>query len=226
MEVLNQKLAEHGQEITRIDEEITALETQIDELKSKYPKLLTPPSAAAKDYLETARNSEWWNDEVEVTGDVNDALILSNLTQREKLAERMTTAKLEAADLAFRLVKMTEKNSTSYERNNTAAIISEKEKAVIEAKEKMNASGSTQVHFALGGYRTDIQTNPSAALIASVAMMKATDVIGKRMSYKELTEQLKSEFKDGLDETTRNLVQKTYQDLTRKRDDLARQKDN
>ena len=226
---LDDKITARKQELQTINQQIDAIDTQIDELKLKYPKVITPPSAAAKDYLEQAVKSDWSNDDVEVTGEISEtatSLYLLNLTQREKLAERITELKLEVADLAFKLIKMNEMNSKEYDRNTVTSGIEEREKKVNEANKKMNDSDSTKVYFSFSSARSDFQKYPSAALLGSVALMKAEEVINKRMKYKDLVNQLKDEFNDGLDTQTREMIQTAYRDLVTQKDDLMRQKGN
>ena len=220
---LSEQLATRNKEVERLDGEIKEVTAQIEQMKVQYPKLLTPPSVEAKRLLEDGERSDWREDDVEITGDEKD-LKMKNVSKLERLQQKIEEEKIKAGELAFKMVSMTETNSTEYERGNIR-------QDILDIKEKVNATStemkefeSTEVYFSPGAYRTDPNANKNSALLHAVGLLKPTELYGKRISYKDLVETLKQEFKIDMDEQSQEMVRAAYKDLLKKQDELYRQK--
>ena len=220
---LNEQLTARNSEIERLDREIREVQGQIDDMKSRYPKLLVPAPAEAKRFIEMGEHSDWRNDDVEIRQD-GEALHLKNVSKLERLQSEIDKQKMEAGELAFKMVTMTEANSTTYARNEIQHDILERKQKVEAAGQEMKALDSSEVHFNSTGYRTDPQANKNAAMLHAIHLIKPVELYGKRISYKDLVDKLEQEFKVDMDEKSKDMVRAAYNDLLARQDDLYRQK--
>lgn len=174
--------------------------------------------------VEMSASSDWYNDEVELSAENENEVLMKNISKLERLEKNISEAKVSVAESAFKLISMNEQNSTEYERNVIISDINKMKEAVNKANEDIRASNSTKTRFSFNDHSTDSATNRNFSLLNAVAILKPQDLYGQKISFKDLIEKLNQELKIDLDQGSQNLILQTHQDLIKKQDDLVRKR--